>query len=58
MIAEGDVNVIYGGHLVIEGNVVIEGDLVLGKGASLEFLGKESSIEVVGKAKINKKRLV
>ncbi len=55
MITEGDVKVIYGGHLVIEGNVIIEGDLVLGKGATLEFLGDNSSIEVLGKAKIHHK---
>ncbi|MCH4822331.1 hypothetical protein ML462_04020 [Gramella lutea] len=55
MITEGNVHVIYGGHLVVEGKLIIEGDLTLGNGATLEFLGDESSIEVLGNAKIHKK---
>ena len=55
MITEGDVHVIYGGHLVVQGKVIIEGDLVLSNGATLEFLGDDSSIEVLGNAKIHKK---
>jgi len=58
MITQGDVKVIYGGHLVVEGNVLIEGDLILGKGATLEFLGADSTIEVLGKAKISKKAII
>lgn len=48
----GDVTVIYGGHLNVQGTVVIEGDLVLRNGASLEFLGEENSLEVLGKVNI------
>lgn len=55
LITEGDVHVIYGGHLVVEGKVIIEGDLTLSNGATLEFLGDDSSIEVLGNAKIHKK---
>lgn len=50
----GDVTVIYGGHLNVQGTVVIEGDLVLRNGASLEFLGEENSLEVLGNVNIAK----
>lgn len=58
MITEGDVKVNYGGHLVVEGNVIIKGDLVLHNNTILRFLGNNSSIEVLGKAKISKKALI
>jgi len=58
MITEGDVKINHGGHLVIEGQVVIKGDLVLHKNAILKFLGNQSSIEVLGKAKISKKAII
>lgn len=58
MMVENNVTIIYGGHLVVEGNVVIEGDLVLRKGATLKFLGDDSKIEVLGKAKISKKAII
>ena len=54
----GDITVIYGGHFTVQGKVMIEGDLVLKKGASLEFLGDENSIEVLGKVKISKKAII
>ena len=54
----GDVTVIYGGHLTVQGKVTIEGNLVLKKGASLEFIGEENSIEVLGKVKIAKKAII
>lgn len=54
----GDVTVIYGGHLTVQGKVTIEGDLVLKKGATLEFLGPDDAIEVLGKVKIAKKAIV
>lgn len=55
---KGDLTVIYGGHLVVEGRVVVKGDLELGKGASLHFLGDDSSIEVKGKAKVHPHAIV
>ncbi|QYA24754.1 hypothetical protein G3I01_04280 [Gramella sp. MT6] len=54
----GDVTVIYGGHLTVQGKITIEGDLVLKKGATLEFLGEDDSIEVLGKVKIAKKAII
>lgn len=54
----GDVTVIYGGHLNVQGSVVIEGDLVLRNGASLEFLGENNSLEVLGKVTISEKAIL
>ncbi|TRO67489.1 hypothetical protein [Christiangramia sabulilitoris] len=58
MHVKGDVTVLYGGHFVIEGDVLIEGDLTLGKGATLQFLGEESSLQVNGKSKVHKKAII
>jgi len=43
---------------VIKTHFVIKGDLVLHKNAILKFLGNQSSIEVLGKAKISKKAII
>ncbi|MBT8318897.1 MAG: hypothetical protein KJP01_02070 [Gramella sp.] len=58
MITEGDVKITYGGHLVVEGNVIVGGDFVLAKGATLEFLGSNSTIEIQGKAKIHNEAII
>ena len=58
MITEGDVKVLYGGHLVIEGNVIIKGDLLLSKDSILKFLGDDSSIEVLGRTNIHKDAII
>ena len=43
-----NINVNSGATLIIEGDVIIYGDLVLNEGASLEFLGSNSSINIFG----------
>ena len=58
MVTDGDVKINFGGHLVIEGNLIIKGDLVLHKSAVLRFLGDNSTIEVLGKAKIYKDAVI
>ena len=58
MITEGNMKVNLNGHLVIEGNMIIKGDLILNNGSLVKFLGENSSIEVMGDAKIHKNAII